>query len=153
MSFEPPKTESEPRGMPGIVIPLAFLSIIMLGAVLVFGALAFDIGLPGGAGSEPGYAAPEEALESSGFTLRELRTEGSATVAEVEVSIINPGERPVDDFEMLVQCDDDGYVSAITPVSGLGPGEDRTVVMELHGRGEPGCHTPIVEFGDQRGST
>lgn len=149
MGFEPPKSESS-RGLPGIVIPLIFLSIILLGAVLVFGALAFDVSVPGFFGDEPEVAAPEEALVPSGFVLREQRVEGETMVMEVEVGVANTGDQPVEAFQMLVQCDDNGYVSAIQEVSGLAPGESRTVAMELAGRGEPDCHDPVVEFSPVR---
>jgi hypothetical protein len=145
MSFEPPKTESS-RRIPGIVFPLAFVSIILLGAVLVFGALAFDVNIPGRSNPETEFAAPEEALESSGFVMRERSIEGATTIAKVEVSVINTSDLPVDAFEMLVQCDDGGYVSAIQAVSGIEAGANRTVAMELSGRGEPNCHEPIIEF-------
>jgi hypothetical protein len=149
MSFEPPKTEST-RGLPGITIPLIFVSIILLGAVLVFGALAFDANIPGFSEDETEVAAPEEALESSGFVVRERRAEDGMTFAKVEVSVINTSDLPVAAFQMVVQCDDDGYVSAIQDVSPLEAGESRTVAMELAGRGEPGCREPIIEFSAPR---
>lgn len=152
MSIEPPKTESS-GGLPGMVIPLAFVSVLLLAAVLVFGALAFDVGIPGLSEDEPEVAAPaapQDVMELSGFIVRESRVENEMTIVEVEVSVINTSEQPVDAFQVLVQCDDDGYVSAIQNVSGIEPGEDRTIAMELAGRGEPSCHSPIVEFTDQR---
>lgn len=151
MSIEPPKTESSGRGLPGLVIPLAFLSVILLGAVLVFGALAFDLGIPGlSEDDEPAFAAPEEVLEASGFTMRERATEGEVTRVDVEVTILNTSEQPVDEFQVMVQCTDNGYVSAITTVRPMEPGENRTVAMQLNGRGEPSCHEPVIDFSPVR---
>lgn len=151
MSFEPPKTESQGRGVPGLVIPLAFLSVILLGAALVFGALAFGIGLPGFSGDEEtGFAAPDEALEASGFTMRERTTDGEVTLVEVEVTILNTTDRPVDEFQVMVQCTDNGYVSAISTVRPMEANESRTVAMELAGRGEPSCGEPVIDFSPVR---
>lgn len=147
MSFEPPKTEST-RGIPGAIIPLAFVSVLLLAAVLVFGALAFDFELPGM--GDDGPAAPEDVLESSGFIMRDQRTEGAVTTADVEISIFNTSDRPVGNFEVVVQCDDDGYISAISSVEGMEPQENRTIAMELSGRGQPTCHEPVIEFSAPR---
>lgn len=134
-----------------MVIPLAFLSFLLLAAVLVFGALAFDIGVPGlSNGDEVETAPPSEALQASGFTLRERSTDGETTLVDVEVTVLNTGEEPVGEFQVMVQCTDNGYVSAIQTVSGIEPGESRTVAMELAGRGEPSCHDPVVDFSDPR---
>ena len=145
MSIDPPKDTST-RGMSGMVIPLAFLSVILLGAVLVFGALAFDVNIPGREDTSEETAAPQDALETSGFTLRARTRDGATTLVNVEVTILNTGEGPVDDFQVMVQCTDNGYVSAIADVAGLGLGESRTVAMELSGRGEPSCDEPIIDF-------
>lgn len=134
-----------------MVIPLAFLSFLLLAAVLVFGALAFDIGVPGLSNDdEVETASPSEALQASGFTLRERSTDGETTLVDVEVTVLNTGEEPVGEFQVMVQCTDNGYVSAIQTVSGIEPGESRTVAMELAGRGEPSCHDPVVDFSDPR---
>lgn len=151
MSIEPPKTDAPGRGMPGIVIPLAFLSVILLGAALVFGALAFGIGLPGfSRDDEQGFAEPDEALEASGFTLRERTTDGEVTLVEVEVTVLNTTDLPVDEFQMMVQCTDNGYVSAISTVRPMEANESRTVAMELAGRGEPSCSEPVIDFSRVR---
>jgi hypothetical protein len=150
VSIDPAKDESS-RRMPGLVIPLVFLSVILLGAVLVFGALAFGIGLPGQGDGNEESAAPEEALEASGFTMRERTSDGTTTLVEVEVTILNTGDAPVDDFQVMVQCTDNGYVSAITDVTGLEPGDSRTVAMELSGRGEPSCSEPVIDFSARSG--
>lgn len=150
MSIEPPKTESG-GGIPGMVIPLGFLSVILLGAVLVFGALAFGIDLPGMSGDDDAeYAAPEEVLQASGFTMRERTTDEDATLVEVEVTILNTGDLPVEEFQVMVQCTDNGYVSAIMNVSPIEAGESRTVAMQLSGRGEPSCHEPVIDFSPIR---
>jgi hypothetical protein len=133
-----------------MVIPLAFVSVLLLAAVLVFGALAFDFGLPGMGGDDEDFAAPGEVLESSGFIMRDQQIDGAVTTADVEVSIFNTSDQPVESFEVVVQCDDGGYISAISEVSGMDPGENRTVAMKLSGHGEPGCHEPIVEFSESR---
>lgn len=149
MSIEPPKQETS-RGIPGMVIPLAFVSVILLGAILVFGALAFDINIPGISEEEPDLARPEEVLEESGFVVRERRSTDETTIVRVEVTVTNTGNLPVPAFQLAVQCDDDGYVSAIQDVSGMEPGDSRTVSLELMGRGEPACESPVVEFASQR---
>lgn len=145
MSIEPPKKEPS-RGIPGMVIPLAFVSVILLGAILVFGALAFDFSIPGFPEDEPEVARPEEVIEESGFTVRERTARGETTIVRVEVSVTNIGDLPVAAFQIAVQCDHNGYVSAIQDVSGMGPGENRTIAMELMGRGEPDCGEPVIEF-------
>lgn len=145
MSIEPPKNETS-RGMTGMVIPLAFLSVILLGAVLIFGALAFDMSIPGVDNDVEETVAPGEVLEASGFTVRERTTEGETTLVVVEVTVLNTSEEPVGDFQIVVQCTDNGYISAIADAAGLGPGESRAVVMELSGRGEPSCHEPVIDF-------
>lgn len=151
MSVEPPKTESPGRGIPGMVIPLAFLSVILLGAVLVFGAMAFGIGLPGfSRDDEPPFAAPDEALEASGFTMRERTTDGEVTLVEVEMTVLNTTDRPVDEFQVMVQCTDNGYVSAISTLRPMAANESRTVAMELAGRGEPSCSEPVIDFSPVR---
>jgi hypothetical protein len=151
LSIEPPKTESKGRGMPGMVIPLAFVSFILLGAVLVFGALAFDVGIPGLTDSdEVEFAAPEEVLEAAGFTMRERTTDGETTLVDVEVTILNTSEHPVEEFQVMVQCTDNGYVSAILTVGAMEPDESRTVSIQLAGRGEPSCHEPVIDFSDPR---
>lgn len=151
MSIEPPRTASPGRGIPGIVIPLAFLSVILLGAALVFGALAFGIGLPGFSGNDDTeYAAPDEALEASGFTMRERRADGEVTLVEVELAILNTSDQPVDEFQVMVQCTDNGYVSSIMTVRPMEANESRTVAMELSGRGEPSCNAPMIDFSPVR---
>lgn len=145
MSIEPPKDTSS-RGMSGMVIPLLFVSVILLGAVLVFGALAFEINIRGRSDTTEESAAPEDALEASGFTMRERTTDGETTLVDVEVTILNTSDLPVEPFQVMVQCTDDGYVSAIADVRGLEPEESRTVAMQLSGRGEPSCHEPIIDF-------
>lgn len=151
MSIGPPKTETKGRGMPGTVIPLAFVSFILLGAVLVFGALAFDIGIPGLTDDDDvEVAAPDEVLEAAGFTLRERTSDDDTTLVDVEVSILNTGERPVEEFQVMVQCTDNGYVSAISNVGAMEPGESRTVSIQLAGRGEPSCHDPVIDFSEPR---
>lgn len=151
LSIGPPTTESKGRGIPGMVIPLVFVSFILLGAVLVFGALAFDVAIPGLTDSdEAEFAAPEEVLEAAGFTLRERTTDGETTLVDVEVTILNTGDRPVEEFQVMVQCTDNGYVSAIRNVSPMEPGESRTVSIQLAGRGEPSCHEPVIDFSDPR---
>jgi hypothetical protein len=134
-----------------MVIPLAFLSFLLLAAVLVFGALAFDIGIPGlSDDDEIETVAPDEVLEASGFTLRERTTDGEVTLVDVEVTILHTGEDPVDEFQVMVQCTDNGYVSAIQTVSGMEPDESRTVAIQLSGRGEPSCHDPVIDFSAPR---
>ncbi len=151
MSIEPPKTESQGRGIPGAVIPLAFLSVILLGAALVFGALAFGIGLPGFSGNDDAeFAAPRDALEASGFTMRGRTADGEVTLVEVEVAILNTSDLPVDEFQVMVQCTDNGYVSAISTVRPMEANESRTVAMELSGRGEPSCSDPVIDFSPVR---
>jgi hypothetical protein len=145
VSIEPPKDEAS-RGVPGMVIPLAFVSIILLAAVLVFGALAFDVNIPGMRSNEGNTAAPEEVLEASGFTLRERAAEGETTVVSIELTVQNTSEEQVGTFQVMVQCTDNGYVSAIADVSGLDAGDSTTIAMELSGRGEPSCQEPVIEF-------
>ena len=135
-----------------MVIPLAFVSIILLGAVLVFGALAFDIGIPGLSDDEDEAhpAAPGEVLEAAGFTLRERSADGETTLVDVEVTILNTGDGAVEEFQIMVQCTDNGYVSAIRNVAAMEPGESRTVAIQLSGRGEPSCHEPVIDFSEPR---
>lgn len=151
MSIEPPKSDEGGRGLPGMVIPLAFVSFILLGAILVFGALAFGIGIPGLSGNdEAAVAAPEEVLEAAGFTMRERTTSDDLTLVDIELTILNTSEQPVEPFQVMVQCTDNGYVSAIRDVTGIGGGESTTVVMQLSGRGDPSCHEPVIDFTDPR---
>lgn len=132
-----------------MVIPLAFVSFILLAAVLVFGALAFGLDIPGlSEDDETQLAAPDEALQAAGFTMRERTTEGETTLVDVEVTILNTSETATGPFKVMVQCTNDGYVSAIRDVGGMEPGESRTVTMELSGRGEPSCHEPVIDFTD-----
>jgi hypothetical protein len=134
-----------------MVIPLAFVSFILLGAVLVFGALAFDIAIPGlSDDDEVEVAAPDEVLEAAGFTLRERTADEGTTLVDVEVTILNTSELPVEEFQVMVQCTDNGYVSAIRTVGAMEPGESRTVSMQLAGRGEPSCHEPVIDFSAPR---
>lgn len=134
-----------------MVIPLAFVSFILLAAVLVFGALAFGVDIPGlSDDDEPELAAPGEVLEAAGFTMRERTSDGEATLVDIELTILNTSENPVEEFQVMVQCTDNGYVSAIRNVSAMEGGESRTVTMQLAGRGEPSCHEPVIDFTEPR---
>lgn len=134
-----------------MVIPLAFVSFILLAAVLVFGALAFGLDIPGlSDDEETHFAAPEDVLQASGFTMRERTSDGEVTLVEVEIAILNTSDQPVDEFQVMVQCTDNGYVSAIMTVRPMEANESRTVAMELSGRGEPSCNAPMIDFSPVR---
>lgn len=148
MSIEPPKSGS---GIPGPMILLGFASVLLLVLMAIFGMLAFGIDLPGTGGNDE-TDAPESItdLEPSGFNVVSTGTEGEQTVIEADVIVTNTSDAPIENAQIIVQCEDNGYVSAIADVPPLDPAADTSIRMELHGRGEPSCDDPVISFSPRR---
>lgn|GEM_PF-2840530 len=144
MSIEPPKTG---KGMPGAIVILAFLSILLLMVIGIFGALAFDVNLPGRANSAPD---PASALSASDFDIVSSATGKDTATLQVDLVVTNTSGQTVEDAQVLVQCEDGGYVSAIQNVPPL-ESEAKTVVqMQLNGTGAPACAEPDISFSPMR---
>lgn len=143
MGAEPPRTSS---GNNGMILVLGLVSMVLLAVVVILGLLAFGISLPGMGNDESALHEPTEALESSEFAVINSIFENNAAAVEVEVTVVNTSDSPVANQQVLIQCADGGYASAISPLPPLGPGEDTTLRMELVGTGEPGCHDPDISF-------
>lgn len=148
MSVEPPRTEGTRNT--GLLLVLGLVSVVLLAIVAVFGMLAFGIEVPGTGMDEPELADPSAALVTSGFTVMSSTTESDAAAVEVEFTVRNTGDTPVDDHQVLVQCDDGGYVSAITPVPALQPDDETTLRMQLIGTGDPACEEPDISFSPRQ---
>ena len=148
MSIEPPKSGS---GIPGPMILLGFISILLLVLMAIFGMLAFGIDLPG-TGGDDASDDPETitTLEASGFSVVSTDTGGDQTVIEADIIVTNISDDPVENAQVIAQCEDNGYVSAITDVPPLDAGADTSIRMELNGRGEPACDDPVISFSPRR---
>lgn len=145
MSVEPPRSEG-PRNS-GMILVLGLASLVLLAIVVIFGLLAFNLNLTGGGDDQ----LESPALTSSRFTVVSSTTsENGDTAVEVEFSVQNPGDSAVENVQVLVQCEDGGYVSAINPVPALQPGEATTLRMQLIGTGEPACDEPGISFSPLR---
>lgn len=148
----PPAPPSSPRNVPGIVIPLIFLSVLLLAAIVVTGMLGFGVVIPGLNTDDPvpTVGAPGQALQASGFTVEESRTEGTQRVVIAQVSATNVTDDVLERQDMMVQCLDGGNVSGIQNINVIQPDETRTFTLELRGTGDPRCAEPVIEFDDQR---
>lgn len=144
MSIEPPRTG---KGMPGPIVILAFLSILLLMVIGIFGALAFDVNIPGRSSSPPD---PASALSASDFDIVSSATGKDTATLQVDLVVTNTSDQTVEDAQVLVQCEDGGYVSAIQNVPPL-ESEAKTVVqMQLNGTGAPVCSEPDISFSPLR---
>lgn len=142
MSIEPPKTG---KGFSGPIVILVFISILLLAAMAVFGMLAFDI-LPG----QGGTGDPASALTASDVSVVNAASgENSATV-QIDLRVKNTGDDPVEGAQVLVQCEDNGYVSAIQNVPRLEREAEVDLQMQLNGTGSPKCTAPDISFSSVR---
>lgn len=146
MSIEPPGTE---RAISGPVIVLGFVSVLLLVLVLIFGMLAFGIGIPG-VDDDPEPTEPAEALVSSGFTIVNSTIQGNTATIDIDLVVLNTGDDQVEDMQVIVQCEDGGYASAIANVPVLEPNAGTTIRLQLSGTGEPACREPNIAFSPQR---
>lgn len=143
MSFEPPKTG---RSFPGPIVILVFISIILLAAMAIFGMLAFDI-LPG-----KGEAAdPATALTASDFTVVTAASGAESATVQVDLLVRNTGDDAVENTQVLVQCNDDGYVSALQDLPRIESGAEVELGMQLNGTGSPKCTDPDISFSTLMG--
>jgi hypothetical protein len=111
--------------------------------------LAFDITLPGMGEDDPG-PPPTEALQVSGFTVLASEIGEDASVIEVEFTVTNTADATIEGMQVLAQCDDGGYVSAISDLPTLAGGEAETLRLALNGMGEPACEDPVVSYSPAR---
>lgn len=144
MSIEPPKTG---KGTSGPIIILVFVSVLLLVVILIFGMLAFVIDQPG---SEDEGPDPAPTLSASDFRIITSATGKDTATMHVDVVVTNTGDKPVEDAQVIVQCEDGGYVSAIKAVPPL-QSEAKTVVeLQLSGTGNPSCANPDIAFSSAR---
>jgi hypothetical protein len=145
VSIEPPKSG---KGTSGPIIILVFVSILLLVVILIFGMLAFVIDSPGGEDNGPD---PATALTAEDFTIVSSATGKDTAAIQVDVVVMNTADEPVEDAQIIVQCEDGGYVSAIRNVPPL-ESEAKTVVqLQLSGTGNPACSDPDIAFSSTRG--
>ena len=143
MSVEPPKSG---RGS-GPIIVLVFISVLLLVVILIFGMLAFVIDRPGSENTGPDPAA---VLAVEEFTIVDTATgEHSATI-HVDVVVLNTSDKPVENAQVIVQCEEGGYASAITNVPRLESEMKAVVPIQLSGTGNPTCSDPDIAFSSRR---
>jgi hypothetical protein len=144
VSIEPPKSGKGPSGP---IIILVFVSVLLLAVILIFGMLAFVVDRPGGDDSGPDPAA---ALTAEDFTIVSSATGRDTATMQVDVVVMNTADEPVEDAQIIVQCEDGGYVSAIRDVPRL-ESEAKTVMeLQLSGTGNPACDDPDIAFSSRR---
>lgn len=143
MSIDPPQTA---KGSTGPIVILVFVSILLLAAMAVFGMLAFDI-LPGRGDNTPD---PVAALEASDFTIVRSASGESSSTIQVDVVVTNTSNTPVENAQIIVQCEDSGYVSAIKDVPPLESEAKAQVPLQLNGTGSPSCSEPDISFSAKR---
>lgn len=143
MSIEPPKTGKGPSGP---IVILVFISILLLVIIIIFGMLAFVIDLPGDDESPD----PATALTAEDFTIISSATGRETSTIFVDVVVMNTSDKPVEDAQMIVQCKDGGYVSAIRTVPRLESEAKAVVEMQLSGTGSPSCSDPDIAFSSIR---
>jgi len=140
VSIEPPRTG---RGNTGPIVILVFFSVLLLMAILIFGMLAFDINLPGRAGSGPD---PAKALTASDFSIVKSATGKDSATMLVDLVVHNTSDKTVEGAQVIVQCEDGGYVSAIQNVPPLEGDAKTQMEMQLNGTGNPACGDPEIAF-------
>lgn len=143
MSIEPPKTG---QGIGGPIIVLGFISVLLLAAMAIFGMLAFNITLPG----QGGPADPADALTATDFTVVKAASGANSATVIVDVLVHNTGTTTVEGTQVLVQCEDNGYVSALRDVPTLEGDGEAKVQMQLNGTGSPQCTDPAISFSSLR---
>lgn len=146
MSIEPPKTG---KGTSGPIILLVFVSILLLVVILIFGMLAFVIDQPDNEQQGPD---PATALVVEEFKVVTSATGKETSMLQVDVVIKNTSDKPVSDAQVIVQCEDDGYVSSIQAVPSLEREEIAVVPMQLSGTGDPTCNEPDIAFSSTLGN-
>ena len=142
MSVEPPKTG---RGSAGPIVILVFVSVLLLAAMAIFGMLAFDI-LPGRGGTSD----PAAALTASRFEVVNAASGEESATVQVDLRVKNTGDEPVEQAQVLIQCEDNGYVSAIQDVPRLESQAETELQMQLNGTGSPTCTDPDISFSSIR---
>jgi len=143
VSIEPPKTG---RGTSGPIVILVFLSVLLLAAMAIFGMLAFNI-LPGRGDNA---VDPATALTVSGFDVVTAASGADSATVQIDLRIKNTGDKPVENAQALVQCGDNGYVSAIETVPRLESEAETELEMQLNGNGSPKCTDPDISFSSIR---
>lgn len=147
MSYQPPR-EKESRSVPGYLLVLAALSVLLFLVAAGFGLVAFgvvDLGPNDGARPTP-ITGSEGPLQRSGFTVHESRLEGSLREVDVNVAVTNTSDDTISNARMLVQCLDNGNVSASQLVPNIQPNQTLRFDLTLGGTGEPDCSDPQVNF-------
>lgn len=144
MSIDPPQTG---KGNSGPIVILVFVSVLLLMAVAIFGMLAFGIDLPGRGSSAPD---PAKALTASEFTIVNSATGENTATVHVDMVVLNTSDKTVEGAQVLVQCEDGGYVSAIQEVPPLESDAKTVMAMQLNGTGEPACGDPVIAFSPLR---
>lgn len=145
MSATPPRDST---GIPGYLIVLAAFSVLVFLAALGFGLVAFDIVDLGGDDNPPAptVIVDGEALQTSGFTVRDSRIVDGKYEIDVNVSVTNTGDDLLKNSTMFVQCLDGGNVSNSQLITQIQPDQTIQFEMTLYGTGEPKCASPIVAF-------
>jgi hypothetical protein len=150
VSIDPPKSD---KGMAGPIIVLGFVSLLLLVVVAIFGMLAFGVELPGIGEEESAAIDPADVLVSSGFTVIDTATSGQTATLDVEFVVRNTSDERLENVQVLVQCEDGGYASAITMIPEMAATSERMIRMQLSGTGEPACREPVIAFSSQRESS
>ncbi|MCO5229468.1 MAG: hypothetical protein M9934_14465 [Thermomicrobiales bacterium] len=145
MSASPPR---DSNGIPGYLVVLAAFSVLVFLAALGFGLVAFDIVDLGRDDNSPAptVVVDGEALQNSGFTIRESRVVNRKYEIDVNVSVTNTGDELLKNSTMFVQCLDGGNVSNSQLITQIQPDQTIQFEMTLYGTGEPKCTSPIVAF-------
>lgn len=143
MSIEPPKSSRSS----GPIVVLVFISVLLLVIVLIFGMLAFVIDRPG---SEDKGPDPATALSVEEFTIVDTATGESSATIHVDIVVTNTSDKPVENAQVIVQCEDGGYASAITNVPRLESETTAVVPIQLSGTGNPTCKDPNISFSSRR---
>lgn len=144
MSAVPPRNS---QGIPGYLVVLAAFSVLVFLAALGFGLVAFGIvDLGDDDPPAPSVGVEGQALQASGFTIRESRVIDSKYEMDVNVSVTNTDDELLKNSTMFVQCLDGGNVSNSQLITQIQPDQTIQFEMTLYGTGEPRCASPIVAF-------
>lgn len=147
MSFQPPRSEKSDR-LPGYIIVLVAFSILVALLTAGAGLVAFGVVSIGGNDSEPtplvGVAG--QALQASGFTVRETREIDGKTEIVVNVAVTNVSDERQKNSTMMVQCLDGGNASTSQLILGIDPDQTLQFELTLYGLGQPACADPTIEF-------